>query len=53
MRIKVAIANYGTEQLEYLCEVIREFRSFTAHTVDIMVYTTVPVEANPIFSAFV
>lgn len=46
MKIKVAIANYGSEQLSYLSEVIRELRSFITHTVDIMVYTTVPVEAN-------
>lgn len=46
MKIKVAIANYGSEQLQYLSQVIREFRSFTDHTVDIMVYSTVPVEAN-------
>jgi hypothetical protein len=46
MKIKVAIANYGSEQLHYLSEILREFRSFTTHTVDIMVYTTVPVEAN-------
>jgi len=46
MKIKVAIANYGSDQLQYLSEVLKEFRSFTKHSVDIMVYTTVPVEAN-------
>lgn len=46
MKIKVAIANYGAEQLDYLSQVVKEFRSFANHAVDLMVYTTVPVEAN-------
>lgn len=45
MRIKVAIANFGESQLEFLAEVLREFRSFQRHAVDITVYTTVPVDA--------
>jgi hypothetical protein len=45
MKIKIAIANFGDQQLEYLSKVIREFRSFRHHTVDITVYSTVPVDA--------
>lgn len=45
MRIKVAIANFGVQQLEHLAEVIREFRSFKHHSVDITVHSTVPVDA--------
>jgi hypothetical protein len=45
MRIKVAIANFGESQLEFLAEVLREFRSFQRHAVDITVYTTAPVDA--------
>lgn len=44
MKIKVAIANYGDSQLEYLRRVIAEFRSYRRHEADVMVYTTVPVE---------
>lgn len=44
MKIKVGISNYGDQQLAYLSEVIREFHSYRHHTVDITVYSTVPVE---------
>jgi hypothetical protein len=44
MKIKVAIANFGTKQLEHTHRVIQEFNSFKKHSVDLMVYTTVPVD---------
>jgi len=44
MRIKVAISNYGTSQLEYLKRVVDEFKKNKRHRLDITVHTTVPVE---------
>lgn len=46
MKIKVAIANFGTRQLEYTHKVINEFNSFKKHSVDLTVYTTVPLDYN-------
>ena len=46
MKLKVAIANYGSAQLEHLAEVVREFSSYRKHQVDLTVYSTAPVEAN-------
>ena len=48
MKIKIAIANYGNSQLVYLNEIIKEFKSYTTHSVDLTVYTTVPVEEKHI-----
>jgi hypothetical protein len=46
MKIKVAIANYESNQIQYLNRIIDEFKSFKKYTTDIIVYTTVPVNAN-------
>jgi len=46
MKINVAIANFGTRQLEYTHKVINEFNSFKKHGVDLTVYTTVPLDYN-------
>ena len=44
MKIKVAIANYGVDQLPYLDKVVEEFRKITKHQIDLIIYTTTPVE---------
>jgi hypothetical protein len=47
-KIKICIANYGSSQLHFMKEVIREFESYKKYEVDVTVYTTVPVEYNHI-----
>lgn len=44
MKVKVAIANFGSSQLDFLAQVIAEFRRNRRHCFDITVYTTVPVD---------
>ena len=46
MRIKVAIANFGTQQRAHLERVVEELQSFRTHHVDLTVFTTAPV-AHP------
>lgn len=48
MKIKVAIANYGYAQRGYLKQVISELKSFKTHSVDITVYTTIPLNEKHI-----
>ena len=45
MKIKVAIANFGSEQIQHLREVVREYSTFKSHQVDLLVYSTVPVDS--------
>ena len=45
MRIKVAVANFGTDQIEYLKRVVSEYSRFRLHEVDLVVYSTVPVDS--------
>lgn len=44
LKVKVAITNYGSTQLEFLSQVVEGFRNNKRHQFDITVYTTVPVE---------
>ncbi len=48
MKIKVCISNFGDSQLEYLERVISEFKSYKKHTVDIKVFSTIPINENHI-----
>ncbi len=51
--IKVAIANYGNHQLEYLNRNIEMFNSFTTLPFDLTVYSTVPISfPRPKYSCF-
>lgn len=44
MKLKVAISNYGTSQISYLNQVVAEYLHFSKYTVDLTVYSTVPVD---------
>lgn len=44
MKIKVAIANYGTDQLEFLNQAVEEYKGFRKYEVDLLVYSTAPID---------
>jgi hypothetical protein len=48
MKIKVCISNFGNSQLNHLERVIKEFKSYNKHEVDIKIFTTVPLKENHI-----
>lgn len=44
MKIKVCISNYGGTQLEYMYRSIDAFKNYKKYQVDVIVYTTVPLD---------
>lgn len=44
LKIKVIIVNYGPGQLNYLDQVVSEYKKMLRHQADINIYTTVPVK---------
>lgn len=50
MKILVAIANYGTSQLNYLERVVYEYTHLKNHEADVYIHTNVPVRDGDILS---
>jgi GT2 family glycosyltransferase len=44
LRLLVVLANYGTENLHYLHQVLDRYRSFTNYEVSLVVHSNVPIE---------
>jgi hypothetical protein len=44
MKLKVAISNFGSSQVDYLNQVVEEYRKFSKYHVDLTVYSTVPID---------
>ena len=48
MKLLAVIVNYGTEQIKYLEQVVRELRSFDRYDVTMIVNSNIPLELNGI-----